>query len=150
MPEQPWEPYESTKEMLVEAILASMGSKDDESIKAEANKVGITCCSRVGTYRLEKPCLISITFHKRDNKEKIMAAKRNLPEIFINHEYPSHIQRARDRLRSILKFAKSIPHYKDRRRPEDDRLVINGISYTLDDLNQLPPRPCSVLSQGKK
>ena len=99
MPEQPWEPYESMKEREIEVISASMGSKDDESLKAEARKVDITCCSWVGTYRLGKPHPISVTFQKQDYKEKLMAAKRNLPAgIFVNHEYPSHIQRARDKL----------------------------------------------------
>ena len=68
-----------------------------------------------------------------------MVAKRNLPAgILINPEYPSHIQRSRDKLCLALKLAKSIPHNKDKSRLEDDRLVINGINYTLDDLHQLP------------
>ena len=58
MLEQPRESYESTKERVVEAIAASMGSKEDTNIKAEAKKIEITCCSRVGTYRLGKPRLI--------------------------------------------------------------------------------------------
>ena len=131
MPEQPLEPYESTKERVIEAISASMGSKDDEAVKAEARKIDITCCSRVGTYRLGKPHLISITFQKKEDKVKLMEAKRNLPAgVLMNHEYPSHIHKARDKPLLILKLTKSIPHYEDRSRLEDDRLVINGINYT--------------------
>ena len=37
-----------------------------------------------------------------------------------------------------LKLAKSLPEYKDRSKLDDDKLVINGISYTLDGLHQLP------------
>ena len=49
-----------------------------------------------------------------------MEAKLNLPAgIFINHEYPTHIQRARDKLHPILQFVQSIPHYKDKSRLED-------------------------------
>ena len=76
MPEQPWEMYESTKERVVEAIATSMGSKDDANVRAEAKKIEITCCSRVGTYRLGKPRLISVTFQKRDDKERIMNSKK--------------------------------------------------------------------------
>ena len=50
MPEQPWELYEVTKERITEVIVSSMGSKDDLSIKEEAKKVEITCCSKLGTY----------------------------------------------------------------------------------------------------
>ena len=55
MLEQPWELYASTKERVVDAIASSMGSMDDATVKEEAKKVEITCYSKVGTYRLEKP-----------------------------------------------------------------------------------------------
>ena len=51
MPEQPWEPYEVTKERITEVITSSMGSSDGPRIKEEAKKVEITCCSRLGTYK---------------------------------------------------------------------------------------------------
>ena len=69
MPEQPWEPYEVTKERITEVIASSMGSKDDPSTKEEAKKVEITCCSRLGTYKLGKPRPISVTFKQKDDKE---------------------------------------------------------------------------------
>ena len=40
MPEQPWEPYEVTKERIPEVIASSMGSNDDLRIKEEAKKSG--------------------------------------------------------------------------------------------------------------
>ena len=64
MPEHPWEPYESTKERVTEAISASMGSKVDESFKAEARKADITSCSRVGTCRLESSIHYPLHFRK--------------------------------------------------------------------------------------
>ena len=63
---------------MVEAIPASMGSKDDADSKEEAKKVEISCCSRVGIYKLGKPRQISVTFQKWDDKEQLMAAKKNL------------------------------------------------------------------------
>ena len=69
-----------------------------------------------------------------------MDSKKNLPlGIFINHEYPPHIKKARDKLRPILKLAKSKPHYRDKSKLVDDRLVIDGTCYTIDDLGKLPP-----------
>ena len=55
MPEVPWERYETTKERVVEAIASTMGSKDDDIIKAEARKIEISCCSRIGSYKLGRP-----------------------------------------------------------------------------------------------
>ena len=95
MPKEPWESYESTKGRVIKAIAASMGSKDDSTLKEEAKKVEITCCSRVGYYRMGKPRPISVTFQNRDDKEKLMSAKRNLPPgIYVNHKYPMHIKKA--------------------------------------------------------
>ena len=68
-----------------------------------------------------------------------MEAKKNLPPgIYVNHEYPSHIKRVRDKLHPILQLAKNLPHYREKSKLEEDCLVINGISYTINDLTKLP------------
>ena len=70
-----------------------------------------------------------------------MAVKKNLPPgIYINHEYPAHIKHARDKLHPILQLAKNIPQYRDKSKLEDDHLVINGISYMINDLASLPTK----------
>ena len=43
-----------------------------------------------------------------------------------------------DTLRPILKLAKSLPEYHDKSKLENDKLIINGTVYTIQDLNQLP------------
>ena len=140
MPEQPWEPYEVTKERITEVIASSMGSDDDRRIKEKAKKVEITCCSRLGTYKLGKPRPISVTFKHKEDKERLMTAKKNLPPgIYVNHEYPAHIKRAQDKLQPILRLAKSLPQYRDKSRLENDKLIINGIGYTLNEIGKLPP-----------
>ena len=69
-----------------------------------------------------------------------MENKKYLPPgIFINHEYLPHIKKSRDKLRPILKLAKSKANYRDKSKLVDDKLIINGVSYTTDDLNKLPP-----------
>ena len=93
MPEAPWERYETTKERVIEAIASTMGSKDDEAIKAEARKIEISCCSRIGVYKLGCPRPISVSFQKREDKERVMDCKQHLPPgIIINHEYLPHIK----------------------------------------------------------
>ena len=56
----------------------------------------------------------------------------------MNEEYPPDIKKAQDRLRLIFKLAKSLPDLKDKSCMENDKLVINGIKYGLEDLNKLP------------
>ena len=60
------------------------------------------------------------------------------PGIYVDNEYPLHIKRCRDRLRPILQLAKKNPNYRDKSKLENDKLVINGTRYTLNDLHKLP------------
>ena len=50
--------------------------------------------------------------------------KKPTPGIYINHKYPAHIKRARYKLKPVLKLAKSMPHYKEKSRLENDKLII--------------------------
>ena len=71
--------------------------------------------------------------------ELFLSNKRHLPEgIFANEEYPLQIKRNRDRLKPILQPVKSIPHYADKCKLIQDRLVINGTTYKVDDIPNLP------------
>lgn len=82
---------------------------------------------------------ISVTFQKKDDKQKLLENKRNLPTgIYVNEEFPSHVKRDRDMLRPILKLAKSLYHYREKSKLDRNRLIINGTSYTVQELHQLP------------
>ena len=85
MQEQPWEGYSMTKERVYETIASTMGGENLEEIMKEARKIDITCCTRIGTYQLNHPRLISVTFHHREDRQKLLENKRNLPKgIYIN------------------------------------------------------------------
>ena len=82
---------------------------------------------------------ISVTLSKYDNKETIMKNKKNLLDrIYINDEYPIEVRKNRDKLRPIHRLAKGLPHYQEKCRMSGDKLIINGVSYTVIDLNKLP------------
>ena len=69
-----------------------------------------------------------------------MDGKQNLPSgICVNDEFPPHMKKARDILRPILKLVKSQTQYKDKCKLQNDKLVVNGISYSIDDLHRLLP-----------
>ena len=55
MQEQAWEIYATTKERVYETITAATGGDEASSALEEANKIEITCCSRIGHYQLNKP-----------------------------------------------------------------------------------------------
>ena len=136
MQEQPRETYDTTKERVIDTIVAAMGCEDQETAQMEAQKIEISCCSRTGRYQLGRPRPISITFQRKEDKKRLLENKQNLPTgIYMNEEYPTHIKKDRDMLCPILKLAKSKPNYKDKCRLQGDKLVINGIHYTVNDLH---------------
>ena len=54
-----------------------------------ARKIDITCCTRIGKYQLNQPRPISVTFNQKEDRQKLLENKRNLPNgIFINEEFP--------------------------------------------------------------
>ena len=53
-PKQPWEPYELTKERVLDTIALSLGIKDLEIARKTANSTDIASCKRIGRYRMGK------------------------------------------------------------------------------------------------
>ena len=148
-PEQLWETYETTKECIIDTIASTISPTVDNQVRQEASKVEISCWSRVGRYKLGWPQPISVTFHKKEDKQKLITNKNNLPNgIFVNEEFLLHIKRNRDILRPILRLAKSLPEYRTKCKLENDRLIINGINYTENDL-QITTRISSLQSSQK-
>ena len=58
--------------------------------------------------------------------------------MFANEELPPHIKKRRDRLMPIYRLAKSIPHYQDKCKLINDKLIIKGNSYHIEDISKLP------------
>ena len=142
IPEQQWEPYEATKQRVFDTIASAhtnMNEEDRERNKRIAENTKITYCTRVGKYRPNQTRPISVTFQNKEDKDQLMQNKSKLPPgLYVNHEYPPHIKRARDRLRPLLRHAKTTPAFKDKSKLQDEYLVLNGIRYGLRDIPKLP------------
>ena len=69
MQEQSWESYDTTKECVIDTIVAAMGGNDKEVARIEAKKIDIMCCSHTGRYQLGKPWSISVTFQRKEDKQ---------------------------------------------------------------------------------
>ena len=78
-------------------------------------------------------------FPIKEDKDLLMSNKQNLPTgIYTNDEYPIHMKQTHNRLRPILRLARSLPDFRDNSKMVGDKLVINGVKYGLDDLHRLP------------
>ena len=94
---------------------------------------------------------ISVMFAKYDDKENVMKNNRNLPDgVYINDEYPVEIKKNRDKLRPIIRLAKGLPQYHDKCKLSGDQLIINGITYTVDEINKLPSDLAPYLAMQRK
>ena len=120
------------------AVTIDSGDREEDLIKAK--EINITSCNQVRRYKHNVARPISVTFATRDDKESFLSGKRKLPSgIFANEELPPHMKKRRDRLLPIYHLAKSLPEYCDKCRLTGDKLVINGISYWIEDISKLPP-----------
>ena len=139
MAEVKWEPYEITKTRVYETLASALSKGDLMASMDEARKIELIGCSRIGRYQMNRARPISVTFAKYDDKENIMKNKRNLPGgVYINDEYRVEIKKNRDKLRPILRLAKGLPQYHDKCKLSGDQLIINGITYTVEEMNKLP------------
>ena len=139
IPESKWEPYNTTVARIHDTIAAAFSSGDIDQALEEARQIEIVCCNRIGRYQMGRNRSISATLCNYGDKEKIMQHKKNLPNgIYINGEFPLEVKRNRDKLRPIWKLAKNHSEYRDKCKLSGDRLVINRINYTVNDLHNLP------------
>ena len=82
---------------------------------------------------------ILVTFQCKEDKEQLLTNKQNLPPgIYVNEEYPIQIKKARDRLRPIFQMIKSNPKCKEKCNLQGDKLMVDGVKYTVDNLGDLP------------
>ena len=137
--EQTWETYEHTKQRVLDTVVASLGKTENTTEIEAARNTNISYCTRLGKQRPNFDRPISVTFQRKEDKDKLMKGKQNLPMgVYVNEEFPLHIKRARDRLCPILKYIKTKPAYKDKCKIQGDKLIVDGVKYSMDNIGELP------------
>ena len=113
---------------------------EDPAIKlAMAKNMMIKRCKRVGRFSRTHARPISVKFDHTHDVEYILENRSYLQRgIYVDREYVPEIERKRRILLPILKAAKQVNDYKKKCRLEDDKVVINGRRYGMDNLHQLP------------
>ena len=137
--EQQWERYEITHQRGIDIIVEAIKPIEGSNATTRAGNVLISNCKRIGTYRMNYSRPILIAFQRKEDKDLLMSNKQNLlAGIYANDEYPIHVKQKRDKLRPILRLAKTLPEYKDNTKLIGDKLMINETKYSVDDLHRLP------------
>ena len=110
-----WELVEVTKQRVYDTIAATIESSDGNTALEEAYKVDVAHCLRVGKYKPNANRPITMTFQRREDKERLMKTKSRLPTgVCINNELPLEVKKKQDRLQPIFRMVKSLPDYRDR------------------------------------
>ena len=137
--EQQWEKFEITQQRVIDVIAEALHGTEGKNALLKAQQVSIAKCRRIGKYRMNFNRPISITSQYRDDKDLLMSNKHRLPAgIYANDEYPIHVKQTRDRLRPLLRYAKSLPEYRDNCKLIGDKIMINGLKYGINELHRLP------------
>ena len=78
-PEEAWETYERTKKIVLDTITSALSLSKNEAAIGSMGNVEIASCKRIGRYKMGWSRPISVTFHRKDDKQKLLENKRNLP-----------------------------------------------------------------------
>ena len=136
-----WEEERETLHKVYQELSAIIDVKDGENKLEKAQQIGIRKCKRMGRYTEDttRPRPISIELVHRHDALNLIDNKRILNKgVYLDKEYPQDIERKRKILRPILKAARDKVKYKRKSRMEDDKVIIKGKPYSLDNLDELP------------
>ena len=74
-PEETWETYERTKKIVLDTISSALSSTVNEAEIGSMCNVEIASCKQIGRYKMGRSRPISVTFHRKDDKQKLLENK---------------------------------------------------------------------------
>jgi ribA/ribD-fused uncharacterized protein len=120
----------------VRKVLEEIGMENFETVE-------IPRCHRLGKYSVRRTRPIVAFFQSYNDRKEVWSKRFTLKDSdekwFVKEHFPAEIEKVRRRLKPIVQAAKKIDHYKERVYLSGDKLVVNGIAYTEDNIHNLPP-----------
>ena len=105
----------------------------------QIREMNITKCSRIVWFQKDRTRPISLEFQYQQDIEYLLSNRKYLrPGVYLDKEYNAETDRKRRLLRPILKAARAHKDYEKKSRMEEEKLIIDGKTYTVDNLDQLP------------
>ena len=137
--ESAWETEEMRQEKVYDIISDTIIGRSYETKLEIAKTMGIRSTRRIGPYRSMRTRPLVVEFlHKSDANYVIQNRRYLCKGIGVDKEYCKETEENRRILRPYLRAARRLPKYHRKCKLEGDTLVIRGISYNKDTLNQLP------------
>ena len=141
VPDVKWEEERETLRKVYLELSNVIDVKENEDKLVAAHEIGIRRCKRMGRFNEDNPRPRPISLelvHRQDVLYLLENKKRLNRGIYLDKEYTQDVERKRKILRPILQAARNKPKYKTKSRMEDDKVVIKGKHYGLDNLDELP------------
>ena len=137
------EELKETEQMIcdkVHIVLLKIMQGDTEDQKlANAKQISIKSIRRLGRFSKHRIRPLSKELHHKQDIEYILENRYDLEQgIYVDREYPMDIERKRKTLLPVLRAAKRSSEFEKHSRLEDDKIVLKGLSYSVNTLNQLP------------
>ena len=145
-----WETDEARREVLYEVISNMIVGTTFEEKYETAKTMYIKHSRRVGKYRQMYNRSISVTFLYKEDADYILNNRKYLPQgVYVDKEYSKDTEERRKILRPYFNAARKIPKFHKKCRLEGGTLILRGISYTVEDINKLPPELSGIKISSK-
>ena len=132
---------EGLKEKIYWNIADTIDRYDQNERWAVARTFTIRRCRRLGKPNPSRSRLVSVEFDRRADADAIYEYRYHLTGgLYVDREFNLETENSWRILRPILRAAKMKPEYRYKSRMENDKLVINGKKYGVNDLNLLPQK----------
>ena len=137
--EDPWELDSNRMEKVVRAISYTVDEDTRDAQLDVAWKIRIKSTRRVGIYSTKRSRPISVTFERFCDADYVLQNRKYLPDgVYVSKEYNEETENNRRTLRPILRAARNNETYSGKCKLEGDTLIIKGLLYTVEDLDNLP------------
>ena len=137
--EQLWEPSNTTKEKVLNAISHTISGDTVEDRMDQACKIPIKDVTRLGRYVAMRTRPVLVEFCHKGDVEYLLSNRTHLPKgVYVDKQYSAETERERRKLWPILKAAWQHENYKGKCRMDGPKLVIKGRNYSSKNLYQLP------------
>ena len=132
---------EGLKEKIYWNIADTIDRYDQNERLAVAHTFTIRRCRGLGKPNPSRSRPVSVEFDRRADADAIYEYRYHLTGgLYVDREFNPETENSRRILRPILRAAKMKPEYRYKSRMENDKLVIDGKKYGVNDLNLLPQK----------
>ena len=119
----------------VRQVISDLMSIDTQDIK-------FVRCHRLGQRRANVTRSIIVKFHYYGDRQLVWSKRSQLrgKKVWVAENFPVEIEKKRTILRPIWREAKQMAEYRGKAFINVDKLVLNGQSFTVEQLHRLPEK----------